>query len=255
MTVNISFLPALAATFLLMFARLGTMTMLMPGIGERGIPMRIRLVIALVLTLVLMPVYRSSYPTIAVNNFVLLIGLLIQEVIVGVVLGLTARLTLAALEIAGATIANQMGLGFATAVDPNQGQQGIIVGNLLTMLGVALIFATDLHHLAIGALDQSYALFRPGVALPVNDVTELMLGIIGNAFKIGVQLAAPFLVFGLLFNLGLGLLARLMPQLQVFFLGLPLSILIGFAMLFAFIGAIMITFLNHLESVLIGVAR
>ena len=255
MTVNISFLPSLAVTFILMFARLGTMTMLMPGIGERGIPTRIRLVIALMLTLVLLPIYRGNYPTVPMANFAPIAGLLIQEVIVGAVLGLTARLTLSALEIAGATIANQMGLGFAMAVDPTQGQQGILIGNLLAMLGVALIFATDMHHLAIGALDQSYATFRPGEPLPTSDVAQLMLGIISGAFKIGVQLAAPFLVFGLLFNLGLGILARLMPQLQVFFLGLPLSIMIGLGMLIAFIGAIMLGFLGHLETVLLGIAR
>jgi flagellar biosynthetic protein FliR len=254
-TVNISFLPALAVTFILMFARLGTMVMLMPGIGERGIPTRIRLVIALMLTLVLLPIYRSNYPTVPMANFGPIAALLIQEVIIGAVLGLIARLTLSALEIAGATIANQMGLGFATAVDPNQGQQGIMIGNLLAMLGVALIFATDMHHLAIGALDQSYATFRPGEFLPVGDVAQLMLTVISSAFKIGVQLAAPFLVFGLLFNLGLGILARLMPQLQVFFLGLPISILIGLAMLAAFISAIMLGFLGHLESVLHGIVR
>lgn len=255
MTVNISFLPALAVTFILMFARLGTMTMLMPGIGERGIPTRIRLVIALMLTLVMLPIYRSNYPTVPMANFGPIAALLIQEVIVGAVLGLTARLTLSALEVAGATIANQMGLGFATAVDPNQGQQGILIGNLLSMLGIALIFATDMHHLAIGALDHSYALFKPGEFLPTSDVTQLMLTIVSSAFKIGVQLAAPFLVFGLLFNLGLGILARLMPQLQVFFLGLPISIMVGFAMLAAFIGAVMLGFLGHLETVLLGIVR
>ncbi len=255
MTVNISFLPAIAVTFILMFARLGTMTMLMPGIGERGIPTRIRLVIALILTLVMLPIYRSSYPTVPMANFGPIVALLVQEAIIGAVLGLTARLTLSALEVAGATIANQMGLGFATAVDPNQGQQGMMIGNLLAVLGVALIFATDMHHLAIGALDYSYTLFKPGEFLPASDVTQLMLSIIAGAFKIGVQLAAPFLVFGLLFNLGLGILARLMPQLQVFFLGLPLSITIGFVMLAAFLGAVMLGFLGHLETVLVGVAR
>jgi flagellar biosynthetic protein FliR len=254
-TVNISFLPALAVTFILMFARLGTMTMLMPGIGERGIPTRIRLVIALMLTLVMLPIYRGNYPTVPMANFGPIAALLIQEVIVGAVLGLTARLTLSALEVAGATIANQMGLGFATAVDPNQGQQGILIGNLLSMLGIALIFATDMHHLAIGALDHSYSLFKPGEFLPTSDVTQLMLTIVSSAFKIGVQLAAPFLVFGLLFNLGLGILARLMPQLQVFFLGLPISIMVGFAMLAAFIGAVMLGFLGHLETVLLGIVR
>ena len=250
MTVNINFLPALAAVFLLMFARLGTMAMLMPGLGERGIPTRIRLVIALVLTLVLLPIYRDSYTAELDKGFAPLLGTLIQEVLIGAVLGLTARLALSALLVAGTTIAFQLGLGFSLAVDPTQDQQSVLVSNFLAILGVALIFATDMHHLAIGALDESYNLFKPGAALPTGDVAELMISTVSGAFRVGVQLAAPFLVFGILFNVGLGVLARLMPQLQVFFLGLPASILIGFAILLALVGVLMDTFISYLGTVL-----
>lgn len=250
MTVNISFLPSLAAVFLLMFARLGTMAMLMPGLGERGIPMRIRLVIALLLTLVLLPVYRNAYPVNLGGGFAPIAGLLIQEVLVGAVLGLTARLALSALLVAGTAIAYQLGLGFSMAVDPTQNQQSVLVSNFLAMLGVALIFATDMHHLAIGALDESYQLFKPGSRLPSGDVAELMVTTVSGAFRVGIQLAAPFLVFGILFNVGLGVLARLMPQLHVFFLGLPASILLGFAILMTLVGVLMGTFLNYLGSVL-----
>jgi flagellar biosynthetic protein FliR len=250
MTVNISFLPALAATFLLMFARLGTMVMLMPGLGERGIPVRIRLVIALVLTLVLLPLYRNAYVADLNSGFAPLLGTLIQEILIGAVLGLTARLALSALLVAGTAIAFQLGLGFSMAVDPTQDQQSVLVSNFLAILGVALIFATDMHHLAIGALDESYNLFKPGSALPTGDVAELMITTVSGAFRVGIQLAAPFLVFGILFNVGLGVLARLMPQLQVFFLGLPASILIGFAILLALVGTLMSTFLGYLGSVL-----
>lgn len=250
MTVNINFLPALAAVFLLMFARLGTMAMLMPGLGERGIPTRIRLVIALVLTLVLLPIYRDTYTAELDKGFAPLLGTLIQEVLIGGVLGLTARLALSALIIAGTTIAFQLGLGFSMAVDPTQDQQSVMVSNFLAILGVALIFATDMHHLAIGALDESYNLFKPGAALPTGDVAELMISTVSGAFRVGVQLAAPFLVFGILFNVGLGVLARLMPQLQVFFLGLPASILIGFAVLLALVGVLMDTFMSYLGTVL-----
>jgi flagellar biosynthetic protein FliR len=250
MTVNISFLPALAATFLLMFARLGTMVMLMPGLGERGIPVRIRLVIALVLTLVLLPLYRNAYVADLNSGFAPLLGTLIQEILIGAVLGLTARLALSALLVAGTAIAFQLGLGFSMAVDPTQDQQSVLVSNFLAILGVALIFATDMHHLAIGALDESYNLFKPGATLPAGDVAELMISTVSGAFRVGIQLAAPFLVFGILFNVGLGVLARLMPQLQVFFLGLPASILIGFAILLALVGTLMSTFLGYLGSVL-----
>lgn len=250
MTVNISFLPSLAATFLLMFARLGTMIMLMPGLGERGIPVRIRLVAALVLTLVLLPIYRNAYTVDLNAGFAPVLGVLIQEVLIGAVLGLTARLALSALLVAGTTIAFQLGLGFSMAVDPTQDQQSVLVSNFLALLGVALIFATDMHHLAIGALDESYNLFKPGTMLPSGDVAELMISTVSGAFRVGVQLAAPFLVFGILFNVGLGVLARLMPQLQVFFLGLPASILLGFLILFAIVGLLMSTFMEYLGSVL-----
>ena len=250
MTVNISFLPSLAAVFLLMFARLGTMAMLMPGLGERGVPTRVRLVIAVVLTLVLMPIYRETYTVNLDAGFAPILGVLIQEVLIGAVLGLTARLALSALVIAGTVVAYQLGLGFSMAIDPTQDQQSVLISNFLAILGVALIFATDMHHLAIGALDESYTLFKPGSVLPTGDIAELMVTTVSGAFRVGVQLAAPFLVFGILFNVGLGVLARLMPQLQVFFLGLPASILLGFAILMILIGVLMNTFLQYLGSVL-----
>jgi flagellar biosynthetic protein FliR len=173
-----------------------------------------------------------------------------QEILIGIVLGLLARLTIAALQIAGSVVAQQMGLGFVTAVDPTQGQQGVIVGNFLGVLGVTLIFATDLHHLVIAALNDSYSLFRPGEIPIIGDVANLLSTTVAGTFRIGVQLAAPFLVFGLLFNLGLGVLARLMPQMQVFFIGLPLSILLGLLILLLVLGAMMMTFLDYFEGVL-----
>ncbi len=250
MTINLSFVPTLAAAFLLMFARLGTMAMLMPGLGERGIPVRIRLVIAIVLTLAFMPLYRSAYAIDLNAGWAPIIGLLLQEILVGAMLGLTARLALSALQIAGTTIAHQLGLGLATTIDPSQDQQGVLFANFFGMLGMALIFATDLHHLMIGALDESYRLFKPGVILPTGDLAELVLNTVGGAFKVGIQLAAPFLVFGLLFNVGLGVLARLMPQLQVFFLGLPISIMLGYIIMLSLVGLLMSTFITYLGSVL-----
>jgi flagellar biosynthetic protein FliR len=118
------------------------------------------------------------------------------------------------------------------------------------MLGITLIFATDLHYLVIAALNDSYRLFAPGTAILVGDVASLMTQTVAGAFKVGIQLSAPFLVFGLLFNLGLGLLSRLMPQMQVFFIGLPLSILLGFLILLVVVGAMMGTFIDFLGSVL-----
>jgi flagellar biosynthetic protein FliR len=237
MKIDVSFLPALAATFMLVFARIGTMVMLLPGLGELAVPVRVRLTVALVLAAVLLPLHRNAYQ-VDLREFI------------GAVLGLTARLTISALQVAGSVIANQLGLGFVTAVDPTQGQQGVLVGNFLAVLGVSMIFATDLHHLVIAALHDSYSLFRPGEIPQLGDVAALTTRTVASAFKIGIQLSAPFLVFGLLFNLGLGVLSRLMPQMPVFFVGMPLSILLGFLILMVVVGAMMGTFLGSFVDVM-----
>src|SRR3954467_11448051 len=169
MRVDISFLPALAAAFILMFARIGTMVMLLPGLGEVSIPMRVRLVVALALTAVLFPLHRAAFQIDLQSPGPVLI-LLGEELLIGAVLGLTARLAISALQVAGSIVAQQLGLGFVTAVDPTQGQQGVIVGNFLTVLGITLIFATDLHHLVIAGLHESYALFQPGEVPLAGDV-------------------------------------------------------------------------------------
>src|SRR6185437_14961973 len=234
MTVNLNFLPSLAAVFLLMFARLGSMVMLMPGFGEQGIPMRIRLVIAVMLTLVMLPLHQNAYALDLAQGFAPMLGLLIKEVIIGIVL----------------VIAQELGLGFASTVDPSQQEQGVIISSFLTMAGVAMIFATDMHHLVIGALEQSYRIFTPGAPLPFDDFTQLILITTAGAFKVGAQMAAPFLVFGLLFNVGLGVLARLMPQIQIFFIGLPASIMLGLLLLLLVLAALMAVFLNNVGSLL-----
>jgi flagellar biosynthetic protein FliR len=249
MRVDISLLPALAATFMLVFARIGAMVMLLPGLGEAEIPVRIKLAIALLLTLVILPLHRAAYH-VDMQSITPLLLLMIHEIVIGIVLGATARVTLSALQVAGSVIAQQLGLGSAVAIDPNQGQQGVLIGNFLTLLGVTLLFATDSHHLIIAALNDSYAIFSPGEVMPSGDLAALATRAFAAAFKIGAQLAAPFLVFGLVFNIGLGVLARLMPQMQVYFVGVPLSILSGFLIFSFVLVAMMGTFLEYFVGVM-----
>src|SRR5215813_5637887 len=247
MRVDISLLPTLAATFMLVFARIGAMVMLLPGFGETNIPARIKLSIALLLTLIILPLHRAAYQVDMTSLTPLLV---LIEIVVGIVLGATARVTLSALQVAGSVIAQQLGLGFVTAIDPTQGQQGLLIGNFLTILGLTLLFATDSHHLVIAALNESYRIFSPGEVMPSGDVAALATRAFATAFKIGMQLSAPFLVFGLVFNIGLGILARLMPQMQVYFVGVPLSILAGFLILALVISALMGAFLDYFIGVM-----
>src|SRR5437879_13909793 len=108
MRVDISFLPALAATFMLVFARIGAMVMLLPGLGETNIPTRVKLSIALLLTLIILPLHRSAYQ-VDMGSLAPLLVLMLHEIVIGIVLGATARVTLAALQVAGAVTGRRMG--------------------------------------------------------------------------------------------------------------------------------------------------
>lgn len=242
--MTVSILPEIASLFMLVFARVGTMVMLMPGLGERFVFSRAKLSIAVFITLMTLPVARPliTVPTDPAG----LVLILFAEIAIGLVLGVAARLIMACLQTAGVIVANQIGLGFATAVDPAMGAQNPSIGNFLTILGITLVLVMDLHHLAIQAIVGSYQVLTPGTVPAVGDASQFALMAVTKSFSLAVQISAPFIVFGLLFNLGLGVLARLMPQFQVFFLGAPASILIGMAILAAVVGMMMNTFLGEL---------
>ena len=148
---------------------------------------------------------------------------MVHEIIIGIVLGATARVTLSALSGRGLgdRPADWVSASSPRSIRP-RASRALLIGNFLTLLGMTLLFATDSHHLVIAALNESYRIFSPGEMMPSGDVAALATRAFAAAFKIGMQLSAPFLVFGLVFNIGLGVLARLMPQMQVYFVGVPL---------------------------------
>ncbi|WP_430913114.1 flagellar biosynthetic protein FliR [Methylobacterium sp. sgz302541] len=240
-------LPGIAAAYLLTFARVGTLIMLMPGLGEQLVSIRMRLAFALLVSLVLFPMVRPLLPTAGAGpGSPVLIALLFGETLTGLVLGLTVRMVLAALQTAGLLISQALGLSYAMTVDPTQGGQQAAVGNFLSLLGITLILAADLHHLAIDAISRSYAVLPPSAVPGMGEAAMLALKAVGRGFTLAVQIASPFIAFGILFNLGLGVLSRLMPSLQVFFVGVPASILIGMMILFGSLGVMMGVFLDDL---------
>ena len=248
MTINLDFLPQTTFVLLLIFARVGTMIMVMPGFGDNAVPARLRLVFALGVTLVLYPVARDFFTAVPATISALL-AMVIMEVLVGLAIGIGARLIMSALHLAGTAIAFQTGLAFAQNIDPSQGgAQSSLFGNFLGLLAVTLVFMTDLHHLLLAAIHDSYTLFRPGILFPVGDFSELALSTIATAFTIALQLAAPFLVFGLVFYLGIGVLSRLIPQVQVFFVAMPANILLGFLLLMLLLSTIMLWFLESFRA-------
>ena len=245
MAIHLPTLSGLILTYFLVFARVGAMVMLLPAIGEMGVPSRVRLVLALAISFALTPTVQNAYPAAAPQTAVQLVILLAQEITAGVLVGAMARIIMSALQVAGYLIATQTGLAYAQTLDPTQNTQGAVLGNFMTILGTTLIFLTNLHHLAIGAIAGSCHMLPPGGHLPAGDMAQLVIQLTSSSFALGFQLAAPFLVFGFALYAGLGILARLMPQLQVFFVAVPLNIMCGFLIMLALIGALMSVFLNY----------
>ncbi len=129
--------------------------------------------------------------------------------------------------------------------DPIAEQQSSTVAGFLLIAGTVLIFVTDSHHLLIRAVVDSYSLIEPGGALPLGDMANVIGRQVADSFALGLRLAAPFVIVGLTYYIGLGLLGRLMPQLQVFFFGLPVQIGLQIWVLAIVFSGMMMVFLQN----------
>ncbi len=232
---------------LLIFARMGAFIMLMPGIGESFVPARIRLAFAFLTAIAMAPVVSPLIPEapLTIGPLAILIG---TEVIIGLIIGIITRFFLMAIAVAGQIIGMQTGLAFAQAVDPTLGQQGAITGAFLNLTALVLIFVTNLHHLLLAGIQNSYQAFPAGGAPLTGDSAQWALDVFAEAFRLGVQMASPLLVFGLVFYLAIGVLSRLMPQAQIFFIALPSNILIGFSIFALVMGAALMTWIERFEA-------
>lgn len=246
--------PQQIFAFLLIFTRLGAMMMVFPGIGEGFVSVRFRLGLALAVSFVMLAPLQVSLPVQPTDAGELFL-LVAVEGLIGLSIGTAARLLLSSLNVAGNVIALQTGLGFAINVDPTQGSHGAIVSTFLVTLGIVMIFITGAYQLLFGAIGRSYELFPPGIAPPVSDFLELIVRFVSASFLLGVELTAPFLVLSLVFYAGLGVVSKLMPQFQVFFISMPLSIMGGFGLLMVLIGVMMQIFLDRFADAFSAFAR
>lgn len=229
------FLPANAFAAMLVFARIGSAMMLLPGFGEVYVPARARLLFALIFSALLLPILAPILPPIpqSVPQLVLVLG---GELVIGVFIGTLTRVLLATLQMAGQLVSIQIGLSNAQIFNPMEATQDSIPSSFYSILGVLLIFATNMHHMMLRGLVDSYAVFVPGHLPPVEDLSQTIAHEVGASFRLAMEMAAPFIVLGTVFFVGLGLIARLVPQLQVLFITQPLQIM-GGLLLMALIAA------------------
>ncbi|WCL52713.1 flagellar biosynthetic protein FliR [Gimibacter soli] len=242
-------LPSEIFGVLLVLTRVAALVMLMPGLGDASIPAQIRVSFAFLLSIVVYPVVAPLLPAMP-PSFVGLVMLMLHEAFLGILIALIVRIFMSATHVAGTIIAYQSGLAAAQSFDPTQGTQSAIIGTFMTLISVTLVMVTNTHHLMIMGMVNSYTRFPANEVVAVADFARVIIHYVGYSFQIGMQLAAPFIVYGLVYNVGLGLIARMMPQFQVFFIGMPLNIFLGFALFAMVLSSMMHYFMDHLQSVL-----
>ncbi|MFZ5669243.1 MAG: flagellar biosynthetic protein FliR [Pseudomonadota bacterium] len=232
----------------LVFARVGALVMLVPGLGDASVPPRIRLAFALLMALILAPL---TAPGLAVPTTVgAASGAVIGETLIGLMMGAILRLVMSALATAGEVVSIQTTLGFAQTANPTQAQPSATLSTFLTLLGTVLIMTTDLHHLFFGAMVRSYELFPFGRVMPVADAGSLAVQTVAGSFALGLQLAAPVIVFSLVFNIAAGLVGRAMPQFQIFFVATPLSVMLGLSVFALSLGTVGMVWVGRYRELL-----
>lgn len=232
------------------FARIGSAFMLLPTVGESFNNPRSRLAFAIVVSLVLFPVLSSQIPGLPRNldGFVMII---LGEIFIGIFFGAIMRVVFMALSITGTIIAFMTGFSNALIFNPALTDQGILQAVFLTLFGIFIVFITNTHHFLLLGLVETYSLFPPGNMPNLGDIASSFALYFSKSFNIGVQMSTPFIISSLIFFISIGLLSRLMPQLQIFFIAMPLQILIGLTIFMLTLGTIMLLFVDIMrESIL-----
>lgn len=238
-------------TFIMIFARIGAAVMIMPGIGDSYVPGRIRLFLALGLSVAMTPAVDPYLPDLPGPSAAFLF-LAMSEFIIGLFIGTIARIFMTALDTAGMVISTNMGLANAQVFNPSLAAQGSVVGAFLSITGAVLLFTTQLHHVLFLALIDSYQSFTPGLLPAAGGMAEVVASAVSDAFSIGFRMATPFIVIGMMMYIIMGVLSRLMPQIQVFILVLPLQIGVGLVTMIVVLPAMMLFWLSMYEDAIMG---
>lgn len=218
-------LPGWAFAFVLVLSRVSAVVLLLPGIGESELPAMLRAGLTLGMTLLLLPVVAPLVPAMSgdVWRDLLMVG---AELLAGGLLGWLARLLVLALPMAGNIMSYMIGLSSVLQPDQQLGQTTVLA-KALGMASTVLVLSTGLYSLPIAALAGSYRLIAPGHLLPMADTTQAAVAAVADGFVLAMQLAAPMLFAGTLWQLGLALCARLVPNLQIYVAAVPGQIVGG----------------------------
>jgi flagellar biosynthesis protein FliR len=237
-TAVLADLPAWSFAFMLMLARFGAAMALLPGLGEATVPALVPIGLALGVTVLLLTSIFPQPPTMP-DSGLTAAGMVIAEVITGLWLGWLARLFCLALPMAAQFIAYLLGISTVLQPDAELGPQSTALAALFGIAAPLVILVSGLYVLPLTALAGSYRLIPPGTLLPAADSTATAVAAAGKAFALGLRLASPFVLAGIVWHVAIGLIARLVPRLQIYFVSMPGQIVGGLALLASLVGVIL----------------
>lgn len=216
--------------FIVILVRTAVILSALPLLGGRSVPARIKVGLAAVVAFLLMPVVTFTLPPnwLEPGNLVMALG---AELFVGLVLGLALRMIMTAVELAGSVMGFQVGFAMAGVLDPVTQVETPVFGQLLTILATLLYFQVDGHHLVLLALGSSFTLIPPfGAHLGAPLLTD-MTGVIQRTYDTGLKLAFPVMAATFLVHATMGILGRLVPQMNVMLTSFPITIAVGLLVL------------------------
>jgi flagellar biosynthetic protein FliR len=242
---------AIIAAFLA-FCRIGACFLVMPGLSSVRVPIQIRLFVALSATGgLLMLLWDQIYPF-ADRRPEVLVPRILSELLIGILIGLMARLYILALQFIGAAIAMLIGYGGTSGPGIEDGEPQAALGAIISFSALLLLFVFNFHHEIIRALVASYqvapldVMFNPQAALV--DVTDTL----SESFLVVLRLGSPFVAYSLLVNLTIGFVNKLVPQIPVYFISLPFVIAAGLVIFYFAIGTMLSLFADGFIDITIG---
>jgi flagellar biosynthetic protein FliR len=241
------------AIYIWPFVRIGAFLMVMPLIGGSFVPTKVRLLLAVVLTAVLAPVIPTM-PNLDVLSAAGLVTV-IQEVAIGVAMGFLVQLVFDAIALGGQVIGMSMGLGFAVFLDRARGVNIPVLGQLFLLLGMLVFLSMDGHLALIRLLAESFHAWPVtvgGLTLPI--LSELLIWT-GQMFVYAMKIALPAITALLVVNLSFGIMSRAAPTLNLFAVGFPVAMLLGFAVIFLNMGVLVENVTTFLDRTLVLISQ
>ncbi len=213
--------------FLLVFTRVTTAFVIFPVFNSSMIPIQAKIGGALFITLLLLPLINHNIKITPPPDMTHIIFSISREVLVGLILGFLSSLIFIAIEIAGQLMSMQMGFGIVNVYDPDSNQQVPVVGQFYMLLSLMIFLAIDGHLFLLEGLNKSFAVVPLMRSNFHSALTEMFVTIGGGLFISAIKIGIPVIVTLTLTNIALGLVARAVPQMNVFFVGMPLNIGMG----------------------------